>query len=141
MNNTYTSRTELLFGDEKVPLGIRVTVSADGLGIHIKGDGTISARTLKESLLRTTTALSTLGYHIPGKKITIEFLAERFPAKPCTDSGMDLPTAVAIIAASGQEDITRDEQFTYGELGLDGTLRTGTSGKTLKGVLAKLRTA
>lgn len=37
-----------------------------GIGIHLVGLGDAA---VKESLLRTTTALSSLGYNIPGKKI------------------------------------------------------------------------
>ena len=50
---------------------VKVTVEVDitpGIGIHLCGLGDAA---VKESLLRTVTALQSLGYHIPGKKIVI----------------------------------------------------------------------
>ena len=50
---------------------VKVTVEVDitmGIGIHLCGLGDIA---VKESLLRTITALQSLNYHIPGKKIVI----------------------------------------------------------------------
>ena len=50
---------------------VEVTVEVDmtpGIGIHLCGLADVA---VKESLLRTVTALQSLGYHIPGKKIVI----------------------------------------------------------------------
>ena len=50
---------------------VKVTVEIDidrGIGIHLVGLADVA---VKESLLRTTTALQSMGYRIPGKKIVI----------------------------------------------------------------------
>ena len=81
---------------------VEVTVEIDidrGIGIHLVGLADVA---VKESLLRTTTALEALGFHIPGKRIVIN-LAPADLRK--NGSGYDLPIAVGIIAASGQRDL------------------------------------
>lgn len=98
-----------------------VTVEVDiksGVGIHLVG---LADTAVKESLLRTVTALQSLGYHIPGKKIIIN-LAPADVHK--TGSGYDLPIALGIIAASGQREFPQmDRYIVMGELGLDGAVR------------------
>ena len=100
---------------------VEVTVEIDidrGIGIHLVG---LADAAVKESLLRTTTALEALGFRIPGKKIVIN-LAPADLRK--NGSGYDLPIAVGIIAASEQRDLPRAGQFILmGELGLDGSVR------------------
>ena len=100
---------------------VEVTVEIDidrGIGIHLVGLADVA---VKESLLRTTTALEALGFHIPGKRIVIN-LAPADLRK--NGSGYDLPIAVGIIAASGQRDLPRAGEFILmGELGLDGSVR------------------
>ena len=78
---------------------VRVTVEVDvdrGIGIHLVG---LADAAVKESLLRTTTALQTLGFRIPGKKIVIN-LAPADLRK--NGSGYDLPIAIGVLAASEQ---------------------------------------
>ncbi len=100
---------------------VKVTVEVDiamGIGIHLCGLGDVA---VKESLLRTITALQTLGYHIPGKKIVIN-LAPADMHK--SGSGYDLPIAIGIIAASGQKNMPLiSDTLIMGELGLDGSVR------------------
>jgi len=100
---------------------VKVTVEIDidrGIGIHLVGLADVA---VKESLLRTTTALEALGFHIPGKRIVIN-LAPADLRK--NGSGYDLPIAIGIIAASGQRDLPRAGQYILmGELGLDGSVR------------------
>lgn len=100
---------------------VKVIVEADiasGIGVHIVGLPDIA---VKESLLRTFTALEALGFRIPGKKIVIN-LAPADLRK--NGSGYDLPIAVAIIATSAQRNLVRAGDFVImGELGLDGELR------------------
>ena len=100
---------------------VEVTVEIDidrGIGIHLVGLADVA---VKESLLRTTTALEALGFHIPGKRIVIN-LAPADLRK--NGSGYDLPIAIGIIAASEQRDLPRAGQFILmGELGLDGSVR------------------
>ena len=78
---------------------VKVTVEVDiqgGIGIHLVG---LADTAVKESLLRTVTALQALDFHIPGKKIVIN-LAPADVHK--SGSGYDLPIALGVIAASGQ---------------------------------------
>ena len=100
---------------------VEVTVEIDidrGIGIHLVGLADVA---VKESLLRTTTALEALGFHIPGKRIVIN-LAPADLRK--NGSGYDLPIAVGIIAASEQRELPRAGRFILmGELGLDGSVR------------------
>ena len=100
---------------------VQVTVEIDidrGIGIHLVGLADVA---VKESLLRTTTALEALGFRIPGKRIVIT-LAPADLRK--NGSGYDLPIAVGIIAASEQRELPRAGRFILmGELGLDGSVR------------------
>lgn len=48
-------------------INVMVEVNIDkGIGIHLVG---LADAAVKESLLRTTTALQAMGYHIPGKRM------------------------------------------------------------------------
>ena len=100
---------------------VEVTVEIDidrGIGIHLVGLADVA---VKESLLRTTTALEALGFRIPGKRIVIN-LAPADLRK--NGSGYDLPIAIGIIAASGQRELPLSGRYILmGELGLDGSLR------------------
>ena len=100
---------------------LKVTVEVDitrGIGIHLVGLADVA---VKESLLRTTTALEALGYHIPGKRIIIN-LAPADLRK--VGSGYDLPIAIGIIAAAELHPVPLREKFIImGELGLDGSVR------------------
>lgn len=100
-------------------LSVTVEVKIDsGIGIHLVG---LADTAVKESLLRTVTALQSLGYHIPGRKIVIN-LAPADLQK--SGSGYDLPIALGIIAASEQRNLRElDKYLIMGELGLDGSVR------------------
>lgn len=99
----------------KVIVEVDITM---GIGIHLCGLADVA---VKESLLRTVTALQSLSYHIPGKKIVINLAPANLQKN---GSGYDLPIAIGIIAASGQRDIPRiKETLIMGELGLDGSVR------------------
>ena len=91
-----------------------------GIGIHVVG---LADAAVKESLLRTVTAMQACGYRIPGKKTVINLS----PADPRNlGAGHDLPIALALIAASGQDGGRLDGLegwIAVGELGLDGRLR------------------
>ncbi|MBP5488540.1 MAG: YifB family Mg chelatase-like AAA ATPase [Bacteroidales bacterium] len=101
---------------------IGVTVEVDisvGIGVHLCGLADVA---VKESLLRTVTALQSRGYRIPGKKIVIN-LAPADTHK--NGSGYDLPIAIGIIAASEQASLPLLSRFLLmGELGLDGSVRS-----------------
>ncbi|MBQ6015552.1 MAG: YifB family Mg chelatase-like AAA ATPase [Bacteroidales bacterium] len=104
-------------GIDAVPVLVEVKIDR-GVGIHLVGLADVA---VKESLLRTVTALQSMNFHIPGKKIVIN-LAPADVHK--NGSGYDLPIALGIIAASGQRDLRGlDKYLIMGELGLDGSIR------------------
>lgn len=104
-------------GIEAVPVTVEIDIHK-GLGIHLVG---LADAAVKESLLRTMTALQSRGFRIPGKKIVINLAPADMHKK---GSGYDLPIALGIIAASGQRDLPLLENFLImGELGLDGAVK------------------
>ena len=104
-------------GIEAVPVVVEVDITS-GLGIHLVGLADVA---VKESLLRTITALQSMGFRIPGKKIVINLAPADMHKK---GSGYDVPIALGLIKASGQRELPLLEEFVImGELGLDGTVR------------------
>ena len=104
-------------GIEAVPVTVEVDIS-NGLGIHLVG---LADAAVKESLLRTITAMQSMGFRIPGRKIVINLAPADMHKK---GSGYDVPIALGIIAASGQRELPLLEDFLImGELGLDGSVR------------------
>lgn len=98
---------------------VTVEISMEkGIGLHLVGLADVA---VKESLLRTTTALQAIGCILPGKRIVIN-LAPADIHK--SGSGYDLPIAVGIIAASQQRQLPLAGRYILmGELGLDGSVR------------------
>lgn len=100
---------------------VRVTVEVDivpGIGIHLVGLADVA---VKESLLRTVTALTALEYKVPGRKIVINLAPADLHKR---GGGYDLPIAIGIIASSGQRIFPSLDSFLImGELGLDGSIR------------------
>lgn len=90
-----------------------------GIGIHLVGMADVA---VKESLLRVCTALTSLGYTIPGKKVEISVI------NGSRHSPMyDLPIAIGIMNEAGFTDIPGQilsDFIIAGELGLDGSVRT-----------------
>ena len=104
-------------GIKAVPVTVEVDITTD-LGIHLVG---LADAAVKESLLRTITALQSMGFRIPGKKIVINLAPADMHKK---GSGYDVPIALGIIAASRQRELPLLESFVImGELGLDGSVR------------------
>ena len=104
-------------GIDAVPVTVEVDV-INGIGIHLVGLADVA---VKESLLRTVTALQSMGFHIPGKKIVINLAPAHLPK---SGSGYDVPIALGIIAASQQRDLPGLGRYIImGELGLDGSVR------------------
>ena len=104
-------------GIEAVPIMVEVEITL-GIGIHLVG---LADAAVKESLLRTVTALQAKGFRIPGKKIIINLAPADLHKQ---GSGYDLPIALGIIAASGQRELPGLEKYLImGELGLDGSIR------------------
>lgn len=100
---------------------VKVTVEVDvdkGIGIHLVGLADIA---VKESLLRTTTAMEAVGFRIPGMKIVINLAPADLKKN---GGGYDLPIAIGIIAASKQCSLPKIGNFVImGELGLDASVR------------------
>lgn len=104
-------------GIDAVPVVVEVKIDR-GIGIHLVGLADVA---VKESLLRTITALQSMDFHIPGRKIVIN-LAPADVHK--SGSGYDLPIALGIIAASDQRELPDlGKYLIMGELGLDGSVR------------------
>ena len=104
-------------GIEAVPVTVEVDITA-GLGIHLVG---LADAAVKESLLRTITALQSMGFKIPGRKIVINLAPADMHKQ---GSGYDVPIALGIIAASGQKEMPLIGRYIImGELGLDGSIR------------------
>ena len=104
-------------GIDAVPVTVEVDI-VPGIGIHLVG---LADTAVKESLLRTITALQSLGFNIPGRKIVINLAPADLHKN---GSGYDLPIAVGIIAASGQAEFPDlGSCLVMGELGLDGAVR------------------
>lgn len=104
-------------GIDAVPVTVEVEMTA-GIGIHLVGLADVA---VKESLLRTITALDSVSFQVPGKKIVIN-LAPADLRK--SGSGYDLPIAVGIIAASGKMELPGiADNLVMGELGLNSEVR------------------
>ena len=104
-------------GIDAVPVTIETNVSS-GIGLHLVG---LADAAVKESLLRTITALQSMGFKIPGKKIVINLAPADMHKK---GSGYDVPIALGIVASSGQLDLPLLEDYMImGELSLDGGIR------------------
>ena len=104
-------------GIEAVPVTVEVDITL-GIGIHLVG---LADAAVKESLLRTVTALQAKGFRIPGKKIVINLAPADLHKQ---GSGYDVPIALGIIAASEQRTLPGLEKYLImGELGLDGSIR------------------
>ena len=104
-------------GIEAVPILIEIEITL-GVGLHLVG---LADAAVKESLLRTVTALQAKGFHVPGKKIVINLAPADLHKQ---GSGYDLAIALGIISASGQQDLPELEKYLImGELGLDGSVR------------------
>ena len=104
-------------GIDAVRVSVEVCVEK-GIGIHLVGLADVA---VKESLLRTVTAIQAIGYHIPGMRIVINLAPADLHKN---GSGYDLPIAIGIIAASEQKVLPLlDRYLMSGELGLDGSVR------------------
>lgn len=104
-------------GINAIPILVETSIS-NGIGIHLVG---LADAAVKESLLRTGTALQSLGLKIPGKKIVINLAPGDLHKN---GSGYDLPIALGILAASEQMHMPGTGRYVImGELGLDGSVR------------------
>lgn len=100
-----------------IPVTIEVTITA-GIGIHVIG---LVDQDVKESLLRTITAMQSMGFCIPSGKIVINIVPLDLKK---TKGQYDLPIALGILASSGQVELPVMNDFLLaGQLKLDGTIR------------------
>ena len=113
-----TIKTAKTIGMNAVPVIVETQITS-GVGIHLVG---LADAAVKESLIRTVTALMANGFHIPGKKIVINLApADLYKS----GSGHDLAIALSLIGESGQKVLSDlDKWLVFGELGLDGSIRS-----------------
>jgi len=112
-----------VFGIDAEIITIEVSISK-GINFHLVG---LPDNAVKESKQRVETAIKSLGYKWPGKKIVINMA----PADVRKEgSAYDVPLAIGILAASDQVEADRlNKYLIMGELSLDGTIHP------IKGVL------
>lgn len=118
-------------GLEIVPVDVEVDVATAGFpGFTIVG---LAGKAIEEARERVKTAIINSGFDFPPRKITVNLAPADLPKDSVS---YDLPMAVGILAASGQISEIPDNSFFYGELSLDGTLRS-TRGILLLGLFAQ----
>jgi magnesium chelatase family protein len=112
-----------VFGIDAAVITIEVSISK-GINFFLVG---LPDNAVKESKQRMETAIKTLGFSWPGKRIVINMAPADIRKE---GSAYDLPLALGILAASDQLKIDKLGDFIImGELSLDGTIQP------LKGVL------
>lgn len=96
---------------------ITVEVFSQGTGIYVRGMG---AKATKEVLLKTLTALGSLGYAVPGREVQITLS----PAAKNADTARYycLPIALALLKASGAEKFELPRRIIAGDLDLEGNI-------------------
>lgn len=126
---TVTVHAAYFWRGEIIPHTIEVQ-ACEGIGIHIVG---LPDSVVKETLLRVVTAIQSLGYRIPGRKLVINIephggrmeLAGR-RIRQIGYGGFDLAIAIGILQATGQiqtlPGAAVDDVLFYGELALDGRI-------------------
>jgi len=107
-----------------VPLGVsaaavrvEVSVTAGLPGFEVVGLPGDSVREVRD---RVRAALMCSGFRWPLQRVTVNIA----PATPRLPSCLDLPIAVGILVASGQLEPAAADCSYWGELGLDGSVRT-----------------
>lgn len=117
MGAVFAVHAACIRGVEAVPVTVEVSMSQGLPGMSILGMADIS---VQESRGRVRSALRSAGFDIPRRSIVVN-LAPSDMRK--TGSGLDLPIAVAILAASGQIPLNGlDDCLFVGELALDGAV-------------------
>lgn len=106
-----------LYGINAVTIAIEVSVS-QGVNFFLVG---LPDSAVKESQQRIATALESIGYRMPGRKVVINMAPADIRKE---GSAYDLPLAIGILAASEQlKAANLEEHIIMGELSLDGQLR------------------
>ena len=114
-------KSSTLVGIDAVSIDVECVITAGQLpAFNIVGLPTMA---VKEGAVRVRSALVSCGYEVPQKKVTVN-LAPADLRKP--GSALDFPTALSILVAEGFFDASDlDRILVLGELGLDGTIRSG----------------
>jgi magnesium chelatase family protein len=122
--------SRVVTGMAATPITIEVHISAGMPGLGIVG---LPETAVKESRHRVRSALINAGFQYPAKRMTINLAPADIPKE---GSGLDLPIAIGILAASGQLKVNTLTDYEFlGELALSGEL------KAIKGVLPCVRAA
>jgi magnesium chelatase family protein len=113
-----TAGSATLAGVEGFPISVEVHV---GPGLPFFGIVGLPDASCREARDRVRAAITSSGLQWPQRRVTVNLAPS---ALRKVGSGLDLPIAVALLAADGQLDpeLIADVAF-VGELGLDGTLR------------------
>lgn len=115
-----TTRTAALSGLNALPVSVEAFAEKGGMDLVYIMVG-LPDNAVRESKTRVLSALVNSGFHLRGKRFSINFA----PADVRKEgSGYDLPVAIALIATSQLVRPDRlDSTMLLGELGLDGSLR------------------
>ncbi len=106
-----------VFGVDALTITIEVCIGG-GNKYHIVG---LPDNAIRESLRRIESAIQSAGLKMPRQKIVINLAPADIRKE---GSAYDLPIAIAILAASGQIELSdTDQYFIMGELSLDGGLQ------------------
>lgn len=113
MKNQNTTLSILSFAGDQF---VRITAMAEpGIGIHLVG---LPDTAVKESFLRVSTAMFSLGYRLPGQKIVINVS----PACRSCSSELDLALALVLVSLAKGLNIPDGKILASGEMNLDGTV-------------------
>jgi magnesium chelatase family protein len=118
-------RTAALVGVEGVPVEVEVRISSQLPRVEIVG---LPEAAVRESAARVRAALAAAGEKFPDRRVTVHLAPAELRK---SGAGLDLPIAVALLAAEGQIEPGAIVGVAFvGELALDGRLRP------LRGALA-----
>jgi len=118
MSTPATVHSAIIIGVHAYPATIKVQILDRPAQISIDG---LSAGAVREATERVRSALVASGFAVPRKRIIVSIDADGYPLH---STGLDLPIAVGILAASGQLDHdVSDQDIITGELALNGYLR------------------
>jgi magnesium chelatase family protein len=107
-----------LLGVDGVAIEVEARISSQLPRIDIVG---LPEAAVRESAARVRAAVAAVGLRFPDRRVTVNLAPAELRK---TGAGLDLPIAVAVLAAAGQlEDAPLSKVGLFGELALDGRLR------------------
>lgn len=108
-----------LLGVDGMAIEVEVRISSQLPRVEIVG---LPEASVRESTARVRAAITSAGMRFPTRRITVNLAPAELRK---TGSGLDLPIAVGILAASGAIEADAVKRFGFiGELALDGRLRS-----------------